>query len=287
MSRVVRRQAVLDVQDQLLLHLLPPFRQSVGVQRDHGERAGAPDDVGHLGEVRQAVSTRAPRLAEHPDGVMGHAADLFVHGNQPVEIRRPGDLPALDRRRLHRAGELARVDLIRERGSIVGAGHRREHERDVGDGARDRPDDPEGVPGQRPRIGRDQTRRGAEADDAAVSRRDSERATEVGSHGDRPHAGGHGHRGAAARAARGERGIPRIARGAEDRIEGVPAGAELGRVRLAHHDGPGRLETLDHEVVCVGNVVLVDERAPRRANPLGREQVLDRHRHAVERGQRR
>ena len=74
---------------------------------------------------------------------------------------------------------------------------------------------------------------GAEANDTAERRWCSEGAAEVGALGDGPHARGHGHRGATARASTGERRIPRIAGGAEDRIEGVPPGPELGSVRLA------------------------------------------------------
>src|SRR5262249_15325940 len=46
-------------------------------------------------------------------------------------------------------------------------------------------------------------------------------------------------RGPAARAAAAERRIPWVTRGTEPRVERVPAGAELGRIRLAHDNGPG------------------------------------------------
>src|SRR5262249_32875497 len=122
----------------------------------------------------------------------------------------------------------------------------------------------------------------SEAHDTAERRRHSKGPAEVRALGERAHAGGNTYRGASARAATGQRGIPRVAGGAKYRIEGVSAGPELGAVGLADHDGAGRLESLDHEVVLVWNVVLIDERAPCRANSLGRIQILDRHRHAVE-----
>ena len=78
-------------------------------------------------------------------------------------------------------------------------------------------------------------------------------------------------------------GFQGLRRGAEDRVERVAARAELRRVGLADDDGARRLEPLDREGVVVGHVVLEDLRAPRGADALGRRQVLDRHRHAVER----
>ena len=83
--------------------------------------------------------------------------------------------------------------------------------------------------------------------------------------------------------AAGQRGIPRIARDPEHRVERVGARPELRRVGLADDDGAGRLEPLDHERVRLRHVVLEDLRPPGRADPLRRRQVLDRHRHAVQR----
>ena len=64
------------------------------------------------------------------------------------------------------------------------------------------------------------------------------------------------HRGrrAAARPARRPRQVPRVARRAEDRVEGLRAGAELGRVRLADHDRARGAQPLDQQRVGVRHV---------------------------------
>ena len=276
---------MLDVPHQILLHQLPPLRQLVGVEGDHGERAGAEYDVGDLGERGARVLDPGAEAAKHSHGLMSNAAHLIVHGYQPIQIRRPGHLPAFDRGRLHRADELTRIDLIGKRGAFVGAGDRGEHESSVSHGTRQRSSDSEGVPNQNAGMLRDEPWCGAEPDDAAESRRRPEGSAQIRPLGDRTHSGGHGHRGASARPPARQGGVPRVACGAEHRVERSATGAELRCVRLAHHDGSGRLETLHHEVVFGRHVMLVDQRAPCRANALGRRQVLDRNRHAVKRGQ--
>ena len=52
-----------------------------------------------------------------------------------------------------------------------------------------------------------------------------------------------------------QRRVPRIARAAEDLVEGVATRGELGRVGLAENDGASVAQPLDHERVRVSNVV--------------------------------
>ncbi len=63
------------------------------------------------------------------------------------------------------------------------------------------------------------------------------------------------HRAAAGRAAARQRRVPGIARAAEHLVEGAATGAELGRVRLAHHDAALAFDALDQRVGFGGHVV--------------------------------
>ena len=90
--------------------------------------------------------------AKHPIGVLGNATDLLVHGNQPIQIRRPGDPPALDRGPFTARVNSARVDLVGERGPISGPAIADSMSATSRDRARDRPGDAESVPDERPRM---------------------------------------------------------------------------------------------------------------------------------------
>ena len=116
--------------------------------------------------------------------------------------------------------------------------------------------------------------RRAQAHHVAEAGRIAQRAAHVAAVGDGHHAAGQRHRRAAAGAAARLREIVRIEGGAEDLVEGLRAGPELRRVGLADGDGAGAAQPLDDQRVDVGHVVAVDRRAPRRANPLGRDEVL-------------
>ncbi len=252
----------------------------------HGDAAAGEHDLVDLGEVGARRLHAGAEGPQHPGGLLDGPHVVGVHGEEAAKVGRPRHAPALDRRRAHRPRELARVDAVGDRRAVVGAGHDGEHEGHVRHRTRHRPGDGQRVPAELHRVLRHEPRRGAEADDAAERRGHPERAAEVRALRDRAHAGGERHRGAAARPPARERGVPGIARRSEHRVEGVAARAELGRVGLAHDDGARRLEALDDERVLFRHVVLVDLRTPRRADALGRGEVLDRHRHAVERRER-
>ena len=87
---------------------------------------------------------------------------------------------------------------------------------------------------------------------------------------------GERHRGAAARAAARLGRVIGVERPAEDLVERLRAGAELGRIGLADRDGAGRLDALDDQPVVLRHVVLVDRRAPRGAETARRHEVLVR-----------
>ena len=90
------------------------------------------------------------------------------------------------------------------------------------------------------------------ADHAAERGRRAQAAAEVGAVGQGDHPARERRRAAAGGAACRQREIPRVARRAEDGVDGVGAGRELGCVRLADHDGAGGLETRDDERVLAG-----------------------------------
>ena len=100
---------------------------------------------------------------------------------------------------------------------------------------------------------------------------------------ERDHAAGHRGGRAAAAAARRARGVVGVAGRAEDGVEGLRAGAELGRVRLADDDRAGAAQAGDHQRVRGRDVVAVDRRAVGRPHARGVLEVLDRDRQAVQR----
>ena len=90
----------------------------------------------------------------------------------------------------------------------------------------------------------------------------------------------------AARAAGGPGRVDRVQRGAEDRVEGVRPGRELGHVGLADHHRAGAADPLDEQVVAVGDVVGEQRRAVRRPPAGHGVGVLERERQPVQRTDR-
>ena len=135
------------------------------------------------------------------------------------------------------------------------------------------------------RIAGCQSRRRPDADNAAERRRYADGATKVGALRDRHHAGRRGHRRAAGRAGGAQRRIPRIARRAEQRVVGVGAAGEFGRIGLGKHDGAGGLEAADGFGVFRRHVVLEQRRGEGGADAGSRRDVLDRDRQAVQRAE--
>ena len=146
--------------------------------------------------------------------------------------------------------------------------------------------DGERRPGVERGPGRDAARGGAKADDVAEAGGVAQRAAEVGAVGDGDHARGQGDGRAAAAAPATAGEVVGVARRAEDGVEGVRAGAELGDVALAQDDRAGGAQPLDDEVVLIRHVVGVDGRAEGRADARRRDEVLDHDGQPVQRARR-
>jgi hypothetical protein len=87
------------------MHLVLPLGQLVGVVGDHGKPARAEHDVVDLAEVAAGRLDLGPEGAEDARRTLGDAGNLAVHGDETVEVGRPRDPPAPDRRRLDGAEE--------------------------------------------------------------------------------------------------------------------------------------------------------------------------------------
>ena len=154
---------------------------------------------------------------------------------QPAQVAAPGDARAAEIARQRPAEDLAGV-VQAEREAEIRPGHDAHQQGDVADGARQGAIDGHVEPGRlRFGIG-DAARRGTKADDVAVATGVAQGAAEVAAVGDGVHAGGQGDGRAAGGAARRLRQVVGIERRAEDGVERLRAGAELGDVRLADRD---------------------------------------------------
>ncbi len=158
--------------------------------------------------------------------------------------------------------------------------HRAQEEGDVGDGPGHRARHRQRRPAAR--VAGHAPRRRTQADDVAEGRRIAQRAPHVAPVRDRDHAARQGHRSAAAAAAARPGHVVGIACRPEDAVEGLRAGAELRGIRLAAGDRAGRADTRHDRCVPVRHVVAVERRAARRADSRGIDQILVRHRQAVQ-----
>ena len=162
------------------------------------------------------------------------------------------------------------------------ARHRVEKQRQIGHIARHWPLHRERAPQIADGAARHAARRRPQPDDRAMAARAAQRAAMVGALREPDLAGRHRHRAAAGRAARGQRGVPGIARPAEHLVEGAAAGAEFRRVRLAHDDAALALDAQDQRVRFRRHVVGEERRAVGRAHARDIGEVLDRDRQAGE-----
>ena len=116
-----------------------------------------------------------------------------------------------------------------------------------------------GPPPQRPGEGR-------KPDDAAIGGRRPQRSGKVGALA-QPDFAGRERDGRAARRPAGVLArVPGVARVAEDLVEGVAAGAELGRVGLADDNAAAPLHHLDQRVVFLRHEILQRDTAEGRAH---------------------
>ena len=231
-----------------------------------------------------ASSTVAPRSANRLAAASVSLPYLVVDVQQAAEVGRPGDAPALDVA-LGGAGERRARLGDRDRHSVVGAGHHREHQRGVSNGPGHRAVDAKRVVDPRRGVGRDAAGADPEADDVAVGGRVAERAAVIAALGQGAHAGRQGDGRSAARPAGVEVQVPGVQGLPEDRVAGVAAGRELGRVGLADDDPAGLLQPGHEECVDVWHVVLVQLRAVGGAQAGRLGHVLEADRQAVERAE--
>ena len=183
--------------------------------------------------------------------------------DERVRLVEPGDadpelLERLEGGRLEAGGERAQ-----QLGATV---DRRRHRADVVVARRERED----------AAGGHEVVRRLEARDPAPGRRDADRAAGVGAERQLDVAGGDRRGRAAARPAGEPAWIAWVRHGAEVRVLRGDAVRELVQVRLAGDSVAGSLDAQD----CVGaarrHVVCEEDRAVRRDEPRGVEQVLDR-----------
>ena len=140
------------------------------------------------------------------------------------------------------------------------------------------PDRPDGVQALRQRYhaaGGNQAVGRLEPDRSAQRRGDADRSRGIGAERHVEHAGGHGRRRAAARAAGGERGVPGVPRRAVVRVVVGGAERELVGVRLPHQHRAGLAQRPHHGRVARRHPLAQDPRARRGARALRGDQVLD------------
>ena len=202
----------------------------------------------------------------------------------PSEVGRPGDAQrrsarvqcADDVRRRLRAGQ--RVPRIRPGDHLL-------QQRDVGDGATDRPQASFGAVAEAA-VARDAARGGEEADDAAEGRRDPRRAAAVGTDRQRHHPGGDRGGGASARGSRDAGGVPRVDRLArETRLRPRPR-REFRHVGLPDDDRPGAPQPLRDGPVVRRHESLEQQRPAGGRDVFRPRLVLERDGNPVQRAER-
>ena len=203
-----------------------------------------------------------------------------------AEIRRPGDAEPRDPSVARRQVRAAVLRGQRVPVAVVGSGHHVQHERRITHRPRHGSGDAHAVPAAEGRMLRHAAMGRLEPVDPAERGRDADGAAAVGAHRERPEPRPHRGARAAARAARRQLRIPRIARDTEERVVGHALVAELGRVGLADEDGARPLQPLDGDSILLRHVLGEEPGAAGRQHAPGEHQILDRERHAVQRPQR-
>ena len=241
---------------------------------DHGgDRAPQRHDhLVRLGEAGIGFLDDRAEIAEGLRGLFRRGLDLRIELLHVAEPRAPRDAQTA-----HAAVD---ADAIVGRGRVprghvahVGAADHGEHQRGVGDRARQRPD-----------MGQDAERRGRVGGDAAEARLDAEHAGEGGRNADRAGAvgadmqvpeieqrgGGRAAGGAAGRAVE----LPRVARDAGERRVAHADPAELGQRGLAEDDGAALAQPRDRRRIVLHRRRVAGERAAARGKALEPDIVL-------------
>ena len=220
---------------------------------------------------------------------LGHHRSHARIDREDVEVRAVGDLQAADR--AARRGD--EVDRALEAVGIarIVAGDRRQRDGGVLDRAGERAFEEErkgAGEGIRPRDVGHPPERCLVAIDAGPRGRNADRAAAVGAFGQRQQPVGDRARAAARRAAGVLGDVEGIARRTEQVVVADPAEAHHRAVGLPHEDAAGLFDMLGEAAMEAGHEVLQRAHAAEGRDParLEVEQVLDRHRHAMERAQR-
>ena len=246
-----------------------------------GERPQGPEDLVHVAEVGIGFLDRASKLAETSDGGPANIEHDRLD-RIAAESRAPCDAPPCEVA-IERFAEPAPRRLDGERRPPVRTRHRGEEQRRVGhvpgDGAGDTKRVVEHFAGPR----RNPSRRGTKTHHVGPRRGVAKRAAHIRAVREREHPARDRDRGAPAAASAGVPGRVGVPGGSEHLIEGLRAGSELRGIGLADDDRAGCLETLDVELVLLGNEVAIDRRSERGADPTGQGEVLARDGQPVER----
>ena len=219
------------------IHLVAVLRQRVAEPRGEVDAPVFAPGVGHLaGPAEVDLLDDRTGLGQCRRGRAHFALDLGVHDVvAEIHIERQSQ-PAHVARDWHRPVERRR---LRQRVAIVVARGSQQKQPRVVDRAGERTKVVDRVPARRHDVERNTTEGGLQANQAAVARRDADRAAHVSALGERHAAGRDGNGRAARRATRIERRVPRIARRTPERAARKARVRKLGRRGLADHDRAG------------------------------------------------
>ena len=275
------RAAAANEADQRGIQIGLARRQGVAPRRV--ELGGDDRGEGFLGILPAGIDdldVAAELLLERRGRVAAHLQHLVVHRGV-AEVRRPRHVqpPDVLLARLEiGAGLAGQRDAI----AVVTAGDDVEGQGRIAHGAGQGAEVADVVPPREAHALRNPPVGRLEADQPAQRRRNADRAAAVRAETDGPESGGHRGRRAAARAARCALEIPRVARGAEERIVGERLVAELRGVGLAEDDRAGRAQATHRDGVFFRDQVGEEPGAAGGAQAARVEHVLQRHRYSVE-----
>ena len=179
-----------------------------------------------------------------------------------------------------RIGPRCRIPAVRPRKAIV-------QQPQIGDRSGEPADDLEIEQHLRQAArARDRADAGLEPVEPGIAGRPPDRPAAVGPERRHGHAGGDRAGRAAGGAAGGQVRVQGVSGRAEERVARVAVDREFRRVGLAEHDRPGSAQPRERKLVGGADVAGEGGAAPGRGHAGGDQVVLDRDRHAIERGER-
>ncbi len=259
----------------MLLQVMAELRHAVGAVVDEPHRLGILERRRQLRHLRAKLGERSQR---------GFAGRHYICRYRRVpQSRAPRNAQSLQIAAARRCDEISLGSAGGERVAQVRPGHRIEHECGVQHRTRHRRDVGDVAEPVLRRFLRHHAKALLEADHAVARRWNPRRTAAIGGDCDRHEACRNRDRRAAARTTRTAIAAPGIAGAAEQRRLRQALLAEFRRRGLAHHDGARLLQPRHRNRIMIGDVILEDQRSPRRAKTRCRDQILHRHRHAVQR----